>query len=118
MLADFEAGTQRAIYYDSKYGMNNAQKLMTWVIATDGDFWDKWIARQALVTYFKDYGMTIEKLLKIVGEGSMLQMIISPIRESILLDPAFGWCPSTTSLSGCKFETKNLRSHLEDIVTY
>ena len=62
--------------------------------------------------------MTVEKLLKIVGKGSILSMIIKPIRENILLDPAFGWCPSTTSLIGCEFETNELRDHLEDIVAY
>ena len=45
-------------------------------------------------------------------------MIIAPIRANILLDPAFGWCPTTTSVLDCEFATTELNEHVEEIAVY
>ena len=88
---------------------------MTWVIATDGTDEDKTAAREFLLEYFSLQGMTAGRLEMIVGTGSMLSMIIAPIRYNILHDPAFGWCPTDESINpACDFRTTELRrDHLE-----
>lgn len=62
--------------------------------------------------------MTIDTLDKIIGPASMLSMIIAPIKENILLNPAFGWCPTTQTLDGCQYSTSQLPDLLEDITLY
>ena len=74
--------------------MNSVHKLILWAIATDGKDEDKLAAQGFILKHFADQGMTEERLNKIVGPASMLSMIIAPIKENILLDPAFGWCSS------------------------
>ena len=77
--------------------------------------------RTILIDHFASEGMTSERLDQIVGTGSMLSMIIAPIRYNILNDPAFGWC-NTDDITGvitCDFRTTELRrKHLEDVTTY
>ena len=54
--------------------------------------------------------MTETDLEMIVGTGSMLSMIIAPIRYNILHYPAFGWCPTEdTAKIACDFGTLELR---------
>ena len=63
--------------------------------------------------------MTLDTLDNIVGPGSMLSMIIAPIRRNILLDPAFGWCSKTVPYNTtCDFYAEDVRDHLEDITVY
>ena len=98
------------------YGMDTVYKLMTWVIASDGNNDDKAEAKSTLLAHFSAQGMTEDKLDQIVGTGSMLSMIIAPIRFYIVHDPAFGWCTSKTQ---CSIRTSALRKyHLEDVSVY
>ena len=57
--------------------MNSTRKLVLWVTATDGEETEKTQAKDLIVKHFADYGMTNDKLEQIVGDGSMLQMIIT-----------------------------------------
>ena len=38
VLANFNTSAATEIYEDSKFGMNSVRKLVTWVIAADGDY--------------------------------------------------------------------------------
>ena len=98
VLPDFSPEQQDAIYGDYKYGMDTVYKLMIWVIASDGTKDEKADAKSTLLAHFSEQGMTEDKLNAIVGTGSMLSMIIAPIRYNIVHDPAFGWCTSKTCL--------------------
>ena len=99
--------------------MDSVEKLLTWVIASDGRAAEKQAARAILLAHFADEdedGMDEYKLNQIVGTYSMLSMIIAPIRYAVIHDPAFGWCTSPTS-QDC--HTSNLRRyHLEDVTAY
>ena len=94
VLRDFDSSQQDTIYGHWKYGMNTVDSLLIWVIACDGKTEEKSAAKEFLLEYFEEQGMTQDKLDQIVNTGSMLSMIIAPIRYSILHDPAFGWCPT------------------------
>ena len=67
--------------------------------------------------------MTVEKLKNIIGSGSMLKMIIAPIKYNILVDPSFGWCDEIDcDFRKRKFFTDSgmeyVRQHLQDIAVY
>ena len=42
--------------------------------------------------------MNEAKMQQIVGTGSILDMIITNIKQNILLDPTFKWCPDYSTL--------------------
>ena len=80
--------------------MDSVEKLLTWVIASDGRAAEKQAARAILLAHFADEdedGMDEYKLNQIVGTYSMLSMIIAPIRYAIVHDPVFEWCSKPAS---------------------
>ena len=72
--------------------MDTVEKLLTWVIASDGNTEAKATAKTLLINHFKEQEMDMNKLNQIVNTGSMLSMIIAPIRYAIVHDPVFEWC--------------------------
>ena len=81
VLAQFSTSEQALIYKDNQFGMDSVRKLLTWVIAAGGPSEEEQkAAQQLLVDHFKGVGMTNERLQVIVGQGSMLAMIITVIK--------------------------------------
>ena len=77
--------------------MDTVEKLLTWVIASDGNTEAKAAAKALLRNHFEDQDMDTYKLNQIVNTGSMLSMIIAPIRYAIVHDPVFEWCSKPAS---------------------
>ena len=87
-----------------------------------------------MLSYFADQGLTEENLDLIVGNGSMLAMVLNWPRQEILLDPTFNWCPQLYKLteeeilaladdglsvfSVCSVAMDDLQDHEDELVNY
>ena len=47
----------------------------------------------------------------------MLSAIIVAVRQSIYLDPSFGWCPDQLG-EGCNISVDDVRDHESELVNY
>ena len=87
------------IYKDPYFGLDSVRKLITWVIAADGARTEgspQLKAYNLLLKHFEPQGMTEDKMDLIIGSGSMLQMILSNVRQQIFFNTTYGFCPEFT----------------------
>ena len=47
----------------------------------------------------------------------MLSAIIIAVRQTIYLDPTYGWCPDQT-VDNCSIEVGQVRDHESELVNY